>query len=90
METKTACRGVSRLVGDFKATTPLVISDDTNGLEIQFSITGAGLHVEGGGGGAEEGFTCSNPDPLICHPRASHDQPIYGYAGDFQPVFEKF
>ena len=90
LETKTACSGVTRLVGDFKATTPLVISDDTNGLEIQFSITGAGLHVEGGGGGAQEGFTCNNPDPLICHPRASHNQPIYGYAGDFQPVFTKF
>ena len=44
----------------------------------------------GGDGGAEEGFTCNNPDPLICHPRASDDQPIYGYAGDFQPVFTKF
>ena len=90
LETKTTCSGVTKLVGDFKATTPLVIADDTNGLEIQFSITGAGLHVEGGGGGAEEGFTCNNPDPLICHPRASYDQPIYGYAGDFQPVFTKF
>tara|TARA_B100000212_G_scaffold259156_1_gene199133 strand:- start:163 stop:1161 length:999 start_codon:yes stop_codon:yes gene_type:complete len=90
LETQTACSGVTRLVGDFKATTPLVINDDTNGLEIQFSITGAGLMVEGGGGGAPVGFTCNNPDPLVCHPRASHNQPIYGYAGDFQPVFSKF
>ena len=90
LETKTACSGVTRLVGNFKASTPLVIDDDTNGLEIQFSITGAGLMVEGGGGGAEGGRVCNHPDPLVCHPRAEHDQPIYGYAGDFQPVFEKF
>ena len=90
LETKNTCSGVTRLVGDFKAETPLVINDDTDGLEIQFSISGAGLHVEGGGGGAEEGYTCNNPDPLICHPRASHNQPIYGYAGDFQPIFTTF
>ena len=90
LETKADCSGVTKLVGDFKASTPLVIDDDTNGLEIQFNITGAGLHVEGGGGGAPEGFTCNNPDPLVCHPRAEDDQPIYAYAGDFQPVFKKF
>ena len=90
LETQAECSGVTKLVGDFNPSTPLVIDDDTSGLEIQFSITGAGLHVEGGGGGAPEGFTCNNPDPLICHPRAEDDQPIYAYAGDFQPVFKKF
>jgi len=51
---------------------------------------GAGLHVEGGGGGAQAGFICNNPYPLIFHPRALHDQPIYGYTGDFQLVLSKF
>jgi len=74
-ETATTCNGITKLVGQFKATTPLVISDETNGIEIQFSITGAGLFVEGGGAG---------------HPRSLHDQPIYGYAGDFVPTFQKF
>jgi len=74
-ETATTCSGITKLVGQFKATTPLVINDETNGLEIQFSITGAGLFVEGGGTG---------------HPRSLHNQPIYGYAGDFVPTFQKF
>ena len=77
-----------QLVGYFNASTPLVIDDDTNGLEIQFSFSGVGFHVEGGSGGALEGFTCNNPDPLICHPRAEDDQPIYAYAGDFQRVLK--
>lgn len=78
-ETATTCSGITKLVGQFKATTPLVINDETNGLEIQFSITGAGLFVEGGGGGGGAG-----------HPRSLHNQPIYGYAGDFVPTFTKF
>jgi len=73
-ETATTCSGITKLVGQFKATTPLVINDETNGIEIQFSITGAGLFVEGGGNGV----------------RGSKDQPIYAYAGDFVPTFKKF
>ena len=49
-ETTTSCSGITKLVGLFKANTPLTINDETNGLEIAFSITGAGLFVEGGGG----------------------------------------
>ena len=74
-ETSTTCSGITKLVGQFKAATPLVIGDETNGLEIQFSITGAGLFVEGGG---------------AAHKRSLHNQPIYGYAGDFVPIFTKF
>ena len=73
-ETATTCSGITKLVGQFKATTPLVIDEQTNGLEIQFSITGAGLFVEGGGNGV----------------RGSYNQPIYAYAGDFVPTFKKF
>ena len=73
-ETATTCSGITKLVGQFKATTPLVINDETNGIEIQFSITGAGLFVEGGGNGV----------------RGSYNQPIYAYAGDFVPTFKKF
>ena len=80
-ETATTCSGITKLVGQFKATTPLVINDETNGLEIQFSITGGGLLVEGGGGAVG----C-----VGCHPRSLHNQPIYGYAGDFVPTFKKF
>ena len=79
LETATTCSGITKLVGQFKATTPVVISDKTNGLEIEFSITGAGLFVEGGGGGGGAG-----------HPRSLHNQPIYAYAGDFVPTFKKF
>ena len=78
-ETSTTCSGITKLVGQFKAATPLVISDETNGLEIQFSITGAGLFVEGADGGGGAG-----------HPRSLHNQPINGYAGDFVPIFTKF
>ena len=54
--------------------TPITINEKTNGLEIAFSITGAGLFVEGGGNGA----------------RGLLNQPIYAYAGDFVPTFKKF
>ena len=40
-----------------------------------------GLFIEGGGGAT--GCT-------TCHPRSLHNQPIYGYAGDFVPTFKKF
>ena len=73
-ETATTCSGITKLVGQFKATTPLEINNETNGIEIQFSITGAGLFIEGGGNGV----------------RGSKDQPIYAYAGDFVPTFKKF
>ncbi len=72
--TQTSCSGVTRLVGAFKATNPLVINDDTNGLEIQFSITGAGLMIEGGG----------NWD------RGLVNQPVFANSGDFVPAFTKF
>ena len=78
-ETATTCSGITKLVGQFKASTPVVINDETNGLEIAFSISGAGLFVEGGGGGGGGG-----------HPRSLHNQPIYAYAGDFVPTFKKF
>ena len=81
LETATTCNGITKLVGLFKANTPLTIDDDTNGLEIAFSITGAGLFVEGGGGAVG----CNT-----CHPRSLDDQPIYAYAGDFVPTFKKF
>ena len=73
-ETQTSCSGVTKLVGAFKATTPLTINDDTNGLEIQFSISGAGLMIEGGG----------NWD------RGLVNQPVFANSGDFVPVFTKF
>ena len=73
-ETTTTCSGITKLVGLFKANNSLTINDDTNGLEIAFSITGAGLFVEGGGNGA----------------RGLLNQPIYAYAGDFVPTFKKF
>ena len=78
-ETATTCSGITKLVGLFKANNPVTIDDDTNGLEIAFSISGAGLFVEGGGGGGGAG-----------HPRSLHNQPIYAYAGDFVPTFKKF
>ncbi len=84
-ETATTCSGITKLVGQFKATNPVVINDETKGLEIQFSISGAGLNIEGGGGGATGGNICNT-----CHPRSLHDQPIYAYAGDFVPTFKKF
>ena len=74
LNTQTSCSGVTRLVGAFKATNPLVINDDTNGLEIQFSITGAGLMIEGGG----------NWD------RGLINQPVFANSGDFVPAFTKF
>ena len=74
-ETATTCSGITKLVGQFKATNPVVINDETKGLEIEFSISGAGLWVEGGGAG---------------HPRSLHNQPIYAYGGDFVPTFKKF
>ena len=80
-ETKTTCSGITKLVGLFKANNALTINDDTNGLEIAFSISGAGLMVEGGGG---------DPRCTTCHPRSLHNQPIYAYAGDFVPTFKKF
>ncbi len=80
-ETATTCSGITKLVGQFKADTPVTINDDTNGLEIAFSISGAGLFIEGGGGSVG----CN-----ICHPRSLDDQPIYAYAGDFVPIFNKF
>ena len=80
-ETKTTCSGITKLVGLFKANNPLTINDDTNGLEIAFSISGAGLFIEGGGGATG----CNS-----CHPRSLHNQPIYAYAGDFVPTFKKF
>ena len=74
LETATTCSGITKLVGLFKANTPITINEETNGLEIAFSITGAGLFVEGGGNGA----------------RGLLNQPIYAYAGDFVPTFKKF
>ena len=74
LNTQTSCSGVTKLVGAFKATTPLTIDNDTNGLEIQFSISGAGLMIEGGGN-STRGLT---------------NQPYFGNSGDFVPVFTKF
>ena len=83
-ETATTCSGITKLVGLFKANDSVTINDDTNGLEIAFSISGAGLFVEGGGGAP--GCTSGSS----CHPRSLHNQPIYAYAGDFVPTFKKF
>jgi len=51
LATSTDCTSVSRIVGVYKPNTSLEITDRTNGLEIQFVVTGSGLFVEGGGPG---------------------------------------
>ena len=39
LETATTCSGITKLVGQFKATTPVVISYEYIGLELEFSIS---------------------------------------------------
>lgn len=51
LTTTSSCSSPTRVVGAYKPTSTLEINDSTNGLEIQFNITGSGLWVEGGGSG---------------------------------------
>ena len=73
------CGGtITRLVGVYSPTTPLTITDETNGLELQFVISDGGVQVE---------------SALNQHNTGSSThfkQPSWAFAGDFKPKFVPF
>ena len=52
----STCGSSTHLYGSFEPTTPVVISDQTQGLEVNFSITGRGMTVFPDGRGGMSGF----------------------------------
>ncbi len=73
------CGGtITRLAGVYIPNTPLTISDETNGLELQFVITDGGMQIESALNGHNTG---SN---------THFKQPSWAYAGDFKPKFVAF
>lgn len=73
------CGGtITRLVGVYKPNTPLSITDETNGLELQFVISDGGLQVES----AENAHNTNNSTHF--------KQPSWAFAGDFKPKFVPF
>ena len=73
------CSGtITRIAGVYIPNSPLVITDQTNGLELQFVISDGGLQVE---------------SALNNHPTSNSDhnkQPGWAWAGDFKPKFVAF
>ena len=73
------CGGtITRIAGVYIPNTPLTITDETNGLELQFVISDGGMQVESA---LNDHTTGSN---------THHKQPSWAYAGDFKPKFVAF
>ena len=73
------CGGtITRLVGVYKPNIPLSITDETNGLELQFVISDGGLQVES----AENAHNTGS--------NIHFKQPSWAFAGDFKPKFVPF
>ena len=52
----TTCGSSTHLFGSFAPTTPVVITNQTKGLEVTFSITGRGMTIIPDGSGGMQGF----------------------------------
>ena len=52
----SSCGNSTHLFGSFEPTSPVVITDQTQGLEVNFSITGRGMQVFPDGAGGMGGF----------------------------------
>ena len=52
----SSCGSSTHLFGSFEPTCPVVITDQTQGLEVNFSITGRGMQVFPDGAGGMGGF----------------------------------
>ena len=73
------CGGtITRLVGNYIPNTPLQITDETNGLELQFVISDGGMQVESALNNHSTGSS------------THHKQPSWAFAGDFKPKFVAF
>ena len=73
------CGGtITRLVGNYIPNAPLKITDETNGLELQFVISDGGMQVESALNNHSTGSSTHNK------------QPSWAFAGDFKPKFIAF
>ncbi len=73
------CGGtITRLVGNYIPNTPLQITDETNGLELQFVISDGGMQIESALNNHSTGSSTHNK------------QPSWAFAGDFKPKFVAF
>ena len=52
----SSCGSSTHLFGSFQPTSPVIISNQTNGMEVNFSITGRGMTVFPDGSGGMSGF----------------------------------
>ena len=52
----SSCGSSTHLFGSFQPTSPVVISNQTQGMEVNFSITGRGMQVFPDGSGGMSGF----------------------------------
>ena len=52
----SSCGSSTHLFGSFQPTTPVVVSDQTKGMEVNFSITGRGMTIFPDGSGGMSGF----------------------------------
>ena len=52
----SSCGSSTHLFGSFQPTTPVVVSNQTKGMEVNFSITGRGMTIFPDGSGGMSGF----------------------------------
>lgn len=56
LATASSCTGVSRIVGSFAPSSPIVIDPATTGIQVTFSVTNNGMTVMDGAGGVVAAF----------------------------------
>ena len=56
LTTATSCTGVTRIVGSFAPSTPIVIDPATTGIQVTFSVTNNGMSLIDGPGGVLASF----------------------------------
>ena len=63
--TASSCTGVSRIVGSFAPSSPIVIDSAATGLKVTFSVTNNGMTVMDDGGGAVAAFASGPFSPTF-------------------------
>ena len=56
LTTATSCTGVTRIIGSFAPSTPIVIDPATTGIQVTFSVTNNGMTLVDGPGGSLASF----------------------------------